>query len=190
MSTNPSVLLHICCGICAAECINHLKNLGYEITGFFYNPNIHPEEEYLARKKVVKQVAEILNINMIYGEYEPDRWFNECEIYADEPEGGKRCGICYELRLTETYKQAQLLGYNFFSTTLAISPHKSFITITSIGKKIGNNKFLGIDFKKDDGFNKTIAFAKVHNLYRQKYCGCIYSKTFYQKQLRSQTDTR
>ncbi|MCX7941036.1 MAG: epoxyqueuosine reductase QueH [Endomicrobia bacterium] len=172
-----SVLLHICCGICAAECINRLKLLGYNVVGFFYNPNIHPEEEYYKRKKIVEEVANIFKISLLESKYEPEIWFSKCESYSLEPEGGKRCEICYELRLKETSILAEKLGYEFFTTTLTISPHKNSHTIFLIGERINKNKFLKIDFKKQNGFNKTIQFAKNYKLYRQNYCGCIYSRT-------------
>lgn len=171
----PCVLLHICCGICAAECINRLKTSGYEVVGFFYNPNIHPESEYLKRKEVVDKISSFFNIKIIYGDYDTEKWFSLCEIYAQEQEGGKRCMLCYELRLKETYNQLQKLGYDMFTTTLTISPHKDSKKIFEIAESISKEKFLKIDFKKQDGFKKTIDFAKKHNFYRQNYCGCIFS---------------
>jgi predicted adenine nucleotide alpha hydrolase (AANH) superfamily ATPase len=170
-----TVLLHICCGICALESINKLKQQNYEVIGFFYNPNIYPEIEYLKRKQVVEKVAEIYKIKVIYGEYEPQIWEDICGMYKDEPEGGKRCILCYEFRLKKTFDLLLKENYDLFTSTLTISPHKKSSIIFEIGEKIGGEKFLKIDFKKQDGFKKTIDLAKQFSLYRQNYCGCKFS---------------
>lgn len=176
MNNKNSVLLHICCGICAIESINQLKQKNYKIVGFYYNPNIYPEEEFLRRKKVVEEISKTFNIEIIYGDYEPQIWFEICQRYKDEPEGGKRCELCYKLRLEKTYNLLKEYKFDFFTTTLTISPYKNSQKIFEIGKKIDNEKFLKIDFKKNDGFKKTIQTAKQYKFYIQNYCGCIYSK--------------
>jgi len=175
MNKNPLILLHICCGICALESINKLKQQNYEVVGYFYNPNIYPEEEYIRRKKVVEKVKEICGIEIIFEEYLPEQWEKICAEYSSEPEGGKRCILCYGLRLKKTFETAKKLNFEYFTTTLTISPHKNSRQIFSIVEQISKEKFLKIDFKKQDGFKKTIELAKLHNLYRQNYCGCIYS---------------
>jgi len=175
MIEKSNILLHICCGICALESIKRLKQQNYEVVGHFFNPNIYPESEYLKRKQVVEKVAEIYKIRVIYDEYEPQVWENICGSYKDEPEGGKRCLLCYQLRLKKTFEVALKENFGFFTTTLTISPHKKSNVIFEIGEQIGGKKFLKIDFKKQDGFKNTINLAKQLGLYRQNYCGCKFS---------------
>jgi len=170
-----NVLLHICCGICALESIKKLKEQNYEVVGYFFNPNIYPEEEFLKRKQVVEKVAEIYKIKVIYTKYEPQVWENICGTYKDEPEGGKRCILCYELRLKKTFEVASEENFEFFTTTLTISPYKKSNVIFEIGERIAGEKFLKIDFKKQDGFKKTTELAKQFGFYRQNYCGCRFS---------------
>lgn len=170
-----SVLLHICCGICALASIDQLKNEGYQVAGFFYNPNIHPEKEYQRRLQAAKEVAKVTQIKIIEGDYNPNLWKDACSNLPNEPEGKKRCQLCYELRLKETFKVCQEREFDYFTTTLTISPHKNSSIISAIGSKISKEKYLLCDFKKNDGFKKTIELTKKHNLYRQSYCGCIYS---------------
>lgn len=176
MTEKKSVLLHICCGICALESINRLKQQNFEVVGFFYNPNIHPQEEYKRREDVVKEVERLSEIKIIYTDYSPKDWFDICGSYSNEPEGRKRCILCYEIRLTKTFETLKQKNFDFFTTTLTISPHKNSDMIFSVGEKIAKEKFLKIDFKKQDGFKKTIELSKKYNFYRQNYCGCIYSK--------------
>lgn len=170
------VLLHICCGICALEAIEKLRKENFYVEGFFLNPNIHPEEEYLKRMKVTEDIAKIASINLTKGIYRSDFWFDLCDKYKNEPEGGKRCLLCYEMRLKEAFKICKLRKFDYFTTTLTISPHKKSRDIFDIGRKLGGESFLAIDFKKQDGFKKTIEKASRHSLYRQNYCGCIYSR--------------
>ena len=169
------ILLHICCGICALASIEQLKEKGYEVRGFFYNPNIYPKEEYLKRLGVAKEVGKITQIEVIEGKYQPDLWTDVCSDLANEPEGKKRCDLCYKLRLKEAFKVCQENNCDYFTTTLTISPHKKSDVINEIGRKIGNEKYLACDFKKENGFKKTIELANKYNFYRQNYCGCIYS---------------
>ncbi len=175
MREKKSVLLHICCGICALESINRLKQQEFKVIGFFYNPNIHPQKEYKIREDVVKEVSKFLEVEIIYGEYNPKEWFSICEKYSKEPEGSKRCSLCYELRLLKTFEILDKYKLDYFTTTLTISPYKNSTIIFSIGEQIGKEKFLKINFKKQDGFKKTIQLSKNLNLYRQNYCGCVYS---------------
>ncbi|MFA5270840.1 MAG: epoxyqueuosine reductase QueH [Candidatus Omnitrophota bacterium] len=169
------VLLHVCCGVCAVYCIQRLTEEGYYVESFFYNPNIHPESEYLKRKTAADEVTVITKTKLIEGPYEPAIWFNECKNYKDSKEGGQRCLICYRIRLARTREEATSRGFDFFTTTLTVSPHKNSKDITTIGREAGSSEFLPIDFKKQDGFKKTLELAKKHNLYRQNYCGCLYS---------------
>jgi predicted adenine nucleotide alpha hydrolase (AANH) superfamily ATPase len=169
------ILLHICCGVCAFSCINCLKKDGFYVEGFFYNPNIFPEEEYFKRKEAAKKACEITSVKLNDGDFAPDRWGEICSIYGNEPEGGKRCDLCYEFRLKGTFLKAMELGFDFFTTTLSVSPHKKSSIINAIGAEIAPRHFMAADFKKMDGFKKTIELAKANNIYRQNYCGCRYS---------------
>jgi predicted adenine nucleotide alpha hydrolase (AANH) superfamily ATPase len=169
------VLLHICCGVCAIECIGRLKSAGLSVAGFFYNPNIHPQEEYLRRKKALILVRDLCGVDVFEGEYEPRQWHELCDIHETEPEGGQRCNQCYRMRLVKTYELARLKGFDLFTTTLTISPHKDSAEIFRVGEEIGGSAFLKEDFKSQDGFKKTIQAAKANDLYRQNYCGCMYS---------------
>lgn len=169
------VLLHICCGVCASQPVGILRNQGYSVTGFFYNPNIHPASEYALRKEQVYKVKNLLEFDLIEIDYRPEEWFSLCSPYADEKEGGSRCRVCYRLRLLKTFSLCREAGFDFFTTTLTVSPHKVSKLIFGEGKNIGGEKFLAQDFKKKDGFRKTTAFARERGLYRQNYCGCVYS---------------
>jgi predicted adenine nucleotide alpha hydrolase (AANH) superfamily ATPase len=169
------VLLHICCGICALYCIEKLKQDGFYIEGLFFNPNIEPQVEYSRRKQTLENLKRIYSLNIIEGEYNPSAWHQICDSYQNEPEGGKRCFLCYQMRLVKTLEVAKNLNFNYFTTTLTVSPHKKSAVIIEIGKKLSNDKFLPRDFKKEDGFKKTTALAKKYNFYHQNYCGCVYS---------------
>ncbi|MDD4955374.1 MAG: epoxyqueuosine reductase QueH [Candidatus Omnitrophica bacterium] len=169
------VLLHICCGVCAFACIKHLKEEGYCVEGFFYNPNIFPENEYSKRENAAKDVCDINSVKFNSGLYEPLKWDSICSAYANEPEGGMRCDLCYKIRLEESFRKTIELGCDLFTTTLSVSPHKKSKIINEIGSAIAASHFMPADFKKNDGFKKTMEFAKAHNVYRQNYCGCSYS---------------
>lgn len=169
------VLLHICCGICAAASVQRLKADGFEVEGFFFNPNIHPAREYIKRKKAAGEASKISKINLIEAEYDADSWFKRCQALKNEPEGGKRCLLCYEMRLKKTLDTCLDKGFDYFTTTLSISPHKNSAEIFEVGKRLDKDRFLAIDFKEKDGFKNTMESAKKYNLYRQSYCGCIYS---------------
>lgn len=182
------VLLHICCGICASGVITQLREQdsisdnGFDVIGFFYNPNINPQDEYQKRLEVVKNLSKILEFELIQGEYNPDVWHNLIQNLKNEQdvaslaEGGKRCQICFRMRLEETYKRAKELNILYFSTTLSISPYKDTLMINKIGIELSKDiTFLDRNFKENNGFKKAIEFSKRYNLYRQNYCGCIYS---------------
>jgi predicted adenine nucleotide alpha hydrolase (AANH) superfamily ATPase len=169
------VVLHICCGVCAAGAVEALVREGHQVTGFFYNPNIHPAEEHQKRLDVAQKVAKELNFPLEAGPYNPEDWLRLTNSLKDEPEGGRRCPVCYRLRLEKTRDYMAACGADAFTTTLTISPHKSAQIINSIGQEIGGDKFLVRDFKKKDGFKRAVQLAKKWELYRQDYCGCIYS---------------
>ena len=167
--------LHICCGVCAAGVVERLTSEGHQVVGLFYNPNIHPIEEYNRRLEVTYEVAKELNFSLEVAPYTPEEWFKETNSLEDEPEGGRRCEVCFRLRLRETYRYLKNYGWGAFTTTLTVSPHKSADVINRVGQELGGDKFLVRDFKKKAGFKRTIELAKKWNLYRQDYCGCIYS---------------
>jgi epoxyqueuosine reductase len=178
----PKLLLHSCCAPCSSYVLEYLSQY-FSITVFFYNPNIHPKEEYDRRlndqKKFLKQFPVENKINFIEGKYEPDVFFKEVKGLENEPEGGKRCLKCFYLRLDKTAKKAQELKIPYFTTTLTISPHKNAVAINQIGNEIANKyqlNYLFSDFKKRDGFKRSIILSKQYGLYRQNYCGCIFSK--------------
>jgi predicted adenine nucleotide alpha hydrolase (AANH) superfamily ATPase len=171
-----NVVLHICCGVCAAGAAKQLMDEGHQVTGFFFNPNIHPEEEYKQRLEAVEIVAKELNFPLVLGKYEPAEWLKQTESLAAEKEGGKRCELCYKIRLRETVDCTIKTGAEAFTTTLTIGPQKKASIINAIGQEIGGDKFLARNFKKKDGYKKANETAKKLEIYRQHYCGCIYSR--------------
>lgn len=182
----PSVLLHSCCGPCSTAVVERLTD-EFEITVFFYNPCITDEDEYRRRKDAQVAFIETFNeknignakVSFKEGDYRPSEFFKATEGFEAEPEGGARCDICFRQRLEKTAECASLLGYDYFATTLTVSPHKSFCLISEIGRSIALRyglSFLDRDFKKKDGFKRSIELSKTYQLYRQNYCGCKYSK--------------
>jgi len=169
------VVLHICCGVCAAGAAEVLVNEGHQVLGFFHNPNIHPAEEYQRRLETARRVAQELKFQLEVPAYKPGEWLRQASSLKDEPEGGKRCQVCYRLRLEKTYDYMVDCGADAFTTTLTISPRKSAQIINKIGWEIGGEKFLVRDFKKKEGFKRAVQLAKRWELYRQDYCGCTYS---------------
>ncbi|MBU0599346.1 epoxyqueuosine reductase QueH [bacterium] len=171
------ILLHICCGVCTSSVVEKLREENFEPTGFFYNPNVYPEEEYKRRLEAAFKVSEILKFKLIEGHYEKDKWGKLVLEFKDqeEVEGGKRCQLCFQIRLKECYQKSKELNISYFTTTLSASPHKDALMINHIGRGIGGESFLESNFKKKDGFKKGIEFSKRYNLYRQDYCGCTYS---------------
>ncbi|MDD4765920.1 MAG: epoxyqueuosine reductase QueH [Atribacterota bacterium] len=177
----PKLLLHSCCAPCSTYVIEYLSQF-FSITVFFYNPNIHPEEEYIRRlneqKKLIEQFPVQNKITFIEGKYEPEVFFKEVKGFENEPEGGNRCLKCFYLRLNKTAQKAQELKIPFFTTTLTISPHKNAIAINRIGEEMANKyqvNYLFSDFKKKDGFKRSIVLSEQYGLYRQNYCGCVFS---------------
>ena len=168
-------MLHICCGVCAAGVVEKLLQEGHEVVGFFFNPNIHPSEEYDRRLKVVHQVAKESGFPLKVGHYKPREWLKETLPFRTDPEGSRRCEVCFRIRLREAYRQLTELGGDAFTTTLTVSPRKSAPMVNRVGKEIGGHLFLERDFKRQEGFKRSIELAEQWELYRQNYCGCIYS---------------
>lgn len=181
LNGKPSLLLHSCCGPCSTEVIDFLKDY-FEITIFYYNPNIEPIEEYLHRKEEqIRFLNEYQNakIRFLDCEYDNNTFKEIAKGLENIPEGGARCNKCFYLRLKKTALVAKENNFEYFGTTLTVSPHKNSTIINEIGEKISeecNIKYIYGDFKKNDGYKKSIELAKKYNLYRQDYCGCLYGK--------------
>jgi len=168
-------LLHICCGVCALHSIDKLKKDAFLVSGFFYNPNIYPFEEYAKRLDAAKEACRIFEIEFFTADYTYDLWLNTCRRYCDQPEGGERCSMCYAIRIKAAFDFAVANGFDYLTSTLTISPYKNSKKIFEIARDICGDKYLPVNFKKEDGFKKTAAFAREFNLYRQNYCGCEFS---------------
>ncbi len=178
----PKLLLHSCCAPCSSYVLSYLSPY-FNITVFYYNPNISPEEEYLFRKKeqidLLSKIKAKNTISFLDCDYEDFKFYQISSGLENEKEGGKRCFNCYRLRLEKTAVTAKALGFEFFGSTLSVSPYKNAIWLNDIGKSLENKysvSFLISDFKKKDGYKKSIELSKQFNLYRQNYCGCIFSK--------------
>ncbi len=175
------ILLHSCCGPCSTQTITELEK-EYDITVYFYNPNIEPKEEYEKRKKEQNKFINSYKgnkVSFIEGDYDNDIFKNNIRGLELEPEGGARCISCFKQRLDKTGKLAKQLSYDLFSTTLTVSPYKNSDNINNIGQSIQNKydiPFLKLDLKKNDGYKKSIMLSKEYDLYRQDYCGCLHSK--------------
>lgn len=180
------VLLHSCCGPCSTASIERLLK-EYDVTVFFYNPNISTLEEYNKRLEaqliVLSYFTEEANLpgrlDFELGPYDKDRFIERAAELADQPEGGKRCSLCFEMRLEETAKRARTGNFDYFTTTLSISPHKDFDLIKAIGDEMAERydvAFLPENFKKKDGFKRSIELSKQLGIYRQNFCGCMYSE--------------
>ncbi len=172
------LLLHSCCGPCSTHVINVLKE-DYDITIVYYNPNIDTIEEFNHRLSEQKRFCENVGVKVIEVPYSPEEFLDVTKGLENEPEGGARCAVCFKLRLDKTASLAKELGFDAFATTLTVSPHKNSLVINSIGKTVEANKrieFIDGNFKKQDGYKKSIELSKQYNLYRQNYCGCKFSK--------------
>ena len=181
-NTVPKLLLHSCCGPCSSYVLEYLSEY-FEITVFYYNPNIYPSEEYWYRVDEQKKIIELTKaknpIHMITGEYDVERFYKMAEGMEDVPEGGARCHKCYEMRLREAAKIAKKGGFDYFTTTLSISPHKNSQVLNKIGERVGEEegvKHLPSDFKKNNGYKRSCEITREYGMYRQDYCGCEFSK--------------
>lgn len=178
LNGKPKLLLHSCCGPCSTACIERLKDY-VDITILYYNPNIEPKEEYEHRKSEQLRYLQKLNIKYLDCDYDNEEFRRITKSLSSEPEGGKRCRVCFGIRLKYTAKKALENHFDMFTTTLTVSPHKDSQVINRIGERIGESmgiKYLYADFKKNDGYKKSIELAKKYELYRQDYCGCLYSR--------------
>lgn len=178
----PRLLLHSCCAPCSSYVLEYLTNY-FEITILFYNPNISEEKEYIKRleeiKKLVEEIPHKNKIEIVEGRYEPKEFFDITRGLENAPEGGERCFKCYKLREEEAAKYAKDNNYDFFTTTLSISPHKNADKLNEIGEELQDKyqvNYLYADFKKKGGYQRSIELSKEYDLYRQDFCGCVYSK--------------
>ena len=214
----PTLFLHSCCAPCSSYVLEYLRAY-FRITVFYYNPNISMEDEYRKRVAEQKRLIAAYNeavaeediqaqsdnlpdeqgqnckkqgnyIEVIEGDYEPERFYEIAHGLEQCPEGGERCFACYELRLRETAKRAQAGQYDYFATTLSISPLKNAVKLNEVGERLSLEygvSWLPSDFKKKGGYQRSIELSKEYDLYRQDYCGCIYSKEERERQKRSNT---
>lgn len=189
--TTPTLFLHSCCAPCSSYVLEYLSQY-FAITVYYYNPNIYPEHEYADRTQEQKRLIDEINpecvnkIRMLEGVYDKDRFYETIRGLEKEPEGGERCFACIRMRLIEAARLAKEKGFDYFCTTLSISPLKNAQMINEIGKQLEEQyavKFLPSDFKKRNGYLRSVELSKKWNLYRQNYCGCVYS--FHEAELRN-----
>ena len=184
LTTKPTLLLHSCCAPCSSSVLKRLVDY-FDITIFFYNPNMDSLEEFEKRKSEEKRLVNELNLKFNYNikmvdcDYSKKDYDELVVGLENEHEGGKRCDVCYRLRLTKTCQYAKNNNFNFFTTTLSVSPYKNAKKLNDIGLELENAfnvRYLVADFKKEDGYKQSILLSKEYNLYRQNYCGCQFSK--------------
>lgn len=190
----PRLLLHSCCAPCSSYCISCLAEY-FHVTVFYYNPNIYPPEEYRMRaaeqKRFVEQYPTKYPVSYIEAPYESDRFYEMARGMEDIPEGGERCFACYEMRLKKSAEYASLHGFDFFTTTLSISPLKNAQKLNEIGAKLAEQfhvQYLYSDFKKKDGYKKSTEISNEYQMYRQYYCGCVFSKRDRDRQIAADHD--
>ena len=178
----PRILLHSCCGPCSTAVLDRLVEVS-DVTVYFFNPNIHPEAEYKRREWVQKEFIAEYNektghdVHFLAAPYEPKSYFEAVKGLEDEPEGGARCRVCFEQRMKAAAKKMKELDFDYFTTTLTVSPHKNSQVINDVGREIEaayGISYLPTDFKKGNGFLTSTKMAEAYGLYRQPYCGCIF----------------
>ena len=172
----PSLLLHSCCGPCSSYVVDYLMDY-FKVTVFYYNPNIYPEEEYIHRLSEQSRLLKKMGVQLIEGSYDHERFLDCVKGLESEPEGGARCKECFRMRLSETSRFARERSFDYFCTTLTVSPHKNAMVINSVGEEYSDKTLLWLpsDFKKRDGYKKSIELSKKYELYRQDYCGCEFA---------------
>lgn len=178
----PSLLLHSCCAPCSSYVLEYLAPY-FNICDFYYNPNISPKQEYEDRKeelmRLIDEMGLSTQVTFLEGTYQPEDFFAMAKGLEDLPEGGERCFKCYEMRLRESAKIAKEQGAEYFATTLTISPLKNAQRLNEIGEKLAEEygvKYLPSDFKKKNGYKRSVELSAQYELYRQNYCGCVFSK--------------
>jgi epoxyqueuosine reductase len=186
----PSLLLHSCCAPCSIYVLDQLAK-DYDLSIFFYDPNIHPRLEYIQRRDEMKSYAQKMDIKFEEGEYDTKRWFTKTSGLENEPEKGKRCEVCFDIRLGKTAEKASKEKYDLWTTVMSISPHKDVSQINCVANKLAikhDVKFLEADWKKNEGFKIASQMSKDENFYRQDYCGCIYSKLAREKVIKARDE--
>ena len=177
-SNSKKILLHACCGICSGYPLSLLKERGYSVVVYFYNPNIFPDTEYQKRLEAEKKLCAHFDCEFIEGVYEPEVYYEYVKGLENEPEKGARCDRCFELRLRSAAKKAKELGIEEFTTSMVISPHKNYEKLTQIGQEVAKEyglNYMSENFRKHDGFLKTNKISYELGLYRQNYCGCRFA---------------
>lgn len=177
MPDRSKMLLHICCAPCSPHIVDLLR-AEYEVTAFFFNPNIFPEEQYTLRLDEMRRLAVELNLPLVEGPYVPEEWSDAVRGLEDALEGGARCEVCFRFRLERAAREAAARSIPWFTTTLTVSPMKNAAVIHRVGSAAGaaaGVRFLEADFKKKDGFKTSCELSRRHGLYRQDYCGCEFS---------------
>lgn len=178
----PRLFLHACCAPCSSYVLEYLSDY-FEITVFYYNPNISPKEEYEKRVEEIQRLIGEMQfshpVTFLEGTYHPEEFYDMAQGLENVPEGGERCFKCYRMRMEEAARLAALGGYDYFTTTLSISPLKNAAKINEIGEELSGIyrvPHLPSDFKKKNGYKRSIELSAEHELYRQNYCGCIFSR--------------
>lgn len=178
----PTLLLHSCCAPCSSYVLEYLSNF-FEITVFYYNPNIYPEEEYFKRvqeqKYLIASMPAKYPVHFLEGHFDPKEFYDAVRSLEQIPEGGARCHACFALRLGETARIAKEGNFDYFTTTLTISPLKNAPKLNEIGERLANElqiTWLPSDFKKKNGYKRSVELSQEYGLYRQNYCGCVFSK--------------
>ncbi len=178
----PTLLLHSCCAPCSTAVLTCLTN-HFSVTVYYYNPNIYPDAEYEKRaeeqRKLIEKLPSKHPVKFILGEFEKDKFYEAVRGLEDSGEGGARCKECFTLRLTKTAELAKNMGFDYFTTTLSVSPLKNAQLLNALGEEIGQKygiSYLPSDFKKKDGYKKSVELSREYGLYRQDYCGCLFSR--------------
>ena len=189
----PVLVLHSCCAPCSSACLERLHE-AFELVLYYYNPNISPEAEFRLRAeeqaRLIREMPLQDDVRMVEGEYEPQLFYERVRGHEGDPEGGDRCGICFEMRLRKTAEYARSIGAEYFTTTLSISPLKDAQRLNGLGEAIAAEfglRYLCSDFKKKDGYRRSCVLSEEYGLYRQDFCGCVFSK-MEREQMRQKSD--
>ena len=188
----PSLFLHSCCAPCSSYVIEYLSDY-FQITVFYYNPNIYPDEEYLHRVKeqqyLICQIPQKYPVSFLEGDFDKERFYDMAKGLEKIPEGGERCFQCYRLHLEKTAQLPKEHGFDYFCTTLSISPLKNAQKLNEIGEELADTygiPWLPSDFKKKNGYKRSVELSALYGLYRQDYCGCVFSKKERERQIASE----